>query len=206
MKNHTILFKRLAARRFRGNRGTCRIISIQPHMGVSSLFVLLARGRMEINMYTLQQLSDLEQIRTLRTVYSHFYDSQDLDGLCSLFADDAVCQWDERHGGTWRGIREIRQNYQNYFDLYPGCFSVVHSVTNHWIDLTGDTTAHGRCFLLDFNFLKTERVSPLGTVGVYDDFYRKTADGWKFQRVSLDFLWPERAILNPPTFGRSPTV
>ena len=147
-------------------------------------------------MYTLEQLNDLEQIRALRTLYSHYYDGQDIDGLCSLFVAEAICCWDERHGGSWRGIEEIREKYLAYFEKYPGYFSVLHAVTNHQISLGTDGMATGRCFLLDYNFLKTERPSPLGTVGVYDDVYIKTENGWKFLRVSLDFLWPERVIMN----------
>ena len=148
-------------------------------------------------MYTLEQLNDLEQIRDLRRKYSHFYDGQDIDGLCSLFTEDAVCRWDERHGGTWEGREEIRKRYVEYFAKYPGYFSVLHAVTNHVVTLTDTCSATGRCFLLDYNFLKTGRPSPLGTVGVYDDVYVKKNGIWKFRQVSLDFLWPERAIMNP---------
>lgn len=151
-------------------------------------------------MYTLEQLNDLEQIRSLRVLYSHFYDSQDLEGLCSLFTGDAVCRWDSRHGGVWQGMGAIRRNYRDCFGKYPGYLSVLHCVTNHWVELTGESTARGRCFLLDFNFLETGRPNPLGTIGVYDDLYAKTPEGWKFRQVSLDFLWPSRVILNPPPF------
>lgn len=154
-------------------------------------------------MYTLEQLNDLEEIRNLRRRYSHYYDGQDIESLCTLFAEDAVCQWDEKHGGCWNGIAEIRRNYLAFSEKFPGYFSVLHAVTNHIVELTGEHTARGRCFLLDYNFLKTERPTPLGTVGVYDDIYIKTAEGWKFQRVSLDFLWPERVILNPPHGSRA---
>ena len=148
-------------------------------------------------MYTLQQLNDLEEIRNLRVLYSHYYAAQDIDSLCALFAEDAVCEWDEKHGGSWHGAAQIRAKFLCYFEKYPGYFSVLHAVTNHRVELTGENTARGRCFLLDYNFLK-ERPNPLGTVGVYDDLYIKTIEGWKFQRVSLDFLWPERAIMNHP--------
>lgn len=147
-------------------------------------------------MYSLEQLNDLEEIRTLRTLYSHYYDGQELDKLCTLFTSDAVCRWDERHGGTWTGIEEIRKNYLYWAEKFPGRFLTLHAVTNHWVELTGRDTARGRCFLLDYNFLKKERPTPLGTVGVYDDVYVRTPEGWRFQRVSLDFLWPERVLLN----------
>lgn len=149
-------------------------------------------------MYTLEQLSSIEEIRDLRRRYSHYYDGQDIESLCKLFVENAVCQWDEKHGGCWNGIMEIRRNYLGFFEKFPGYFSVLHAVTNHIVQLTGEDTAWGRCFLLDYNFLKNERPIPLSIVGVYDDIYVKTTDGWKFQQVSLDFLWPEQVILNSP--------
>lgn len=147
-------------------------------------------------MYTLEQLNDLEQIRRLRCSYSAFYDSQRLRELCGLFTENAVCRWNARHGGTWRGLPEIRRNYLECFRMYPGYYTVLHTVTNHMVELTGADTAKGSCFLLDYNFLKTERPSPLGTVGVYYDHYVKENGVWKFCEISLDFLWPDREIVN----------
>lgn len=144
--------------------------------------------------YTLAQLNDLEQIRDLRRKYSHYYDRQQLDALCDLFSRDAVCQWDENHGGCWKGIPDIRRNYQRYFEKYPGIFSVLHITADHVVELLSSTTAKGSCFLLDYNFLKKERPNPLGTVGVYEDVYVKEGNCWKFQKMRLLFLWPERVI------------
>lgn len=149
-----------------------------------------------MNIYTLEQLNDLESIRRLRILYSHYYDSHDLDGLCSLFAKDALCRFGEGHGGDWRGYLEIRKNYAAWFKKYPGYFSVLHAVTNHWVELTGSDSATGRAFLLDYNFHHGQCSAPLGTVGVYDDIYVKAETGWKFQQMSLDFLWPTREILS----------
>ncbi len=149
-------------------------------------------------MYTLEQLNDLECIRRLRVLYSHYYDGQDLDALCSLFTKDALCRFGAGHGGDWNCLPAIRANYAAWFEKFPGSFSVLHAVTNHWVELTGPVSATGRAFLLDYNFHRPQRPTPLGTVGVYDDVYAKTESGWKFQRMSLDFLWPDREILSWP--------
>lgn len=148
-------------------------------------------------MDTLDQWVEIEQIRTLRIRYSHCYDSQDIDGLCELFTEDAVCVFDPRHGGNWVGLPQIRKKYLEWFAKYPGYFVVLHAVTNHDVTLLGPNMAKGRAFLLDYNFTKGENSAPLGTIGVYDDRYVKTEHGWKFQKVSLDFLWPERWISEP---------
>lgn len=145
-------------------------------------------------LYTPEQVADLEDIRTLRVRYSHHYDSQDLDGLCSLFTADAICRFGACHGGEWQGLDEIRKNFSASFQKYPGYFSVLHAVTNHWVELTGPDTAVGRAFLLDYNFLFPQRSTPLGTVGVYHDIYAKTPTGWRFRQIMLDFLWPEREL------------
>ena len=146
-------------------------------------------------MYTLEQLNDLEEIRKVRSLYSHFYDANDLENLMDLFTEDAVCEWDEKHGGTWVGKAKIREKYQYFFDLYSGYFKVMHAVTNEWVELTGPCSAEGRCFLLDYNFIDSGKSSPLGTVGIYDDEYKKVDGKWKIYRTRIDFLWPDYEVI-----------
>ncbi|NMA66894.1 MAG: nuclear transport factor 2 family protein [Clostridiaceae bacterium] len=118
---------------------------------------------------TIEQYIEIEKIKKVRSLYSYYYDSNDLDNLISLFTEDAVCEWDEDHGGTWVGIEEIRKQYKKWFDKFGNqYFIVMHAVTNPWIELTGPDTAKGRWFLLDLNFMVRDR-NPLRTIGIYDD-------------------------------------
>lgn len=145
---------------------------------------------------TIEDIINIEEIKKLRSLYSHYFDAQDLDKLYSLFTEDAKCEWDEDHGGTWDGIESIRSNYKIWMDKYPGYFIFMHAVTNPWIELTGPDTAEGRWFLLDYNFHNRESMNPLGTIGIYYDCYKKVNNQWKIYKTRLDFLWPRRYITN----------
>lgn len=143
---------------------------------------------------TVAEYLEIEEIKKVRSLYSHYYDSNDLDSLVSLFTEDAVCEWDLDHGGTWKGIEEIRQRYHQWSEKFGNReFIVMHAVTNPWIELTGPDTAEGRWFLIDLNFTDSH-VNPLRTAGIYDDEYKKINGIWKIRRTRLDFLWPKRHI------------
>lgn len=143
---------------------------------------------------TIEELLEIEEIKKLRSQYSHFYDANDLDALVDLFTDDAVCEWDEAHGGYWVGKEQIRENYKRYFLAFGSReWIVMHCITNPWVELTGADTAEGRYFMLDFNFCGLTE-DPLGCIGVYDDLYKKVNGKWKIHRTRLDFLYPDRII------------
>jgi hypothetical protein len=46
---------------------------------------------------TIEDIINIEEIKKLRSLYSHYFDAQDLDKLCALFTEDAKCEWDEDH-------------------------------------------------------------------------------------------------------------
>lgn len=153
---------------------------------------------------SVEEMLACEEIRKLRTQYSHYYDANYLEELVSLFTDDAVCEWDESHGGAWVGKRAIRENYARYFAEFGNReWIVMHAVTNHWVELTGPDTAEGRCFMLDFNFCGLTP-DPLGCIGVYDDLYKKVDGRWKIHRTRLDFLYPDRIITGGMPGQRKP--
>lgn len=143
---------------------------------------------------SLDELLAEEEIKKLRSKYSHFYDANRLDDLVDLFTDDAICEWDEAHGGSWVGKEQIRENYSRYFKEFGSQeWIVMHAITNPWVEITSPTTAEGRFFMLDFNFCGLTS-DPLGCIGVYDDLYKKIDGVWKIHRTRLDFLYPDRII------------
>lgn len=153
---------------------------------------------------TIEEIINIEEIKKLRSLYSHYYDANEPEKLCSLFTEDAVCEWDDRHGGMWIGREVIYSNYQTWMKKYPGYFTVMHAVTNPWIEITGPDTAEGRWFMLDYNFKDITTKHPLGTIGVYDDAYKKIDGEWKFYRIRLDFLWPNRTVIGGEPGHRTP--
>lgn len=140
------------------------------------------------------KLLDIEQIKNLRVLYSHYLDSADVDNLVSLFTEDAVCDFGR---GIWRGREELRRNFievHQHFDTNnKGSYPYLHAVTNHWVEITGEDSAEGRCYLLDYVTADPAK-SPLLLLGVYADEYRKTEAGWRISRSRIDFVWPDRDV------------
>jgi hypothetical protein len=70
---------------------------------------------------TVEELLEIEEIKQLRVLYSHYLDGGDLEGLVDLFCEDAVCEFGENYGGDWVGRDAIRQNYAPYtsVDIKP---------------------------------------------------------------------------------------
>lgn len=153
-------------------------------------------------MTTIENLLDIEAIRKLRILYSHYFDSQQIDPLMALLTEDVVCEFGPEYGGNWKGHDTIRANFLSYMDREGQPWSVMHSITNHLIDLTGPDTAKGRCYLLDLNLANGEdnplgKENPLFLFGVYDDLYRKVDGEWMIECTRIDFLWPTRNIMDP---------
>jgi ketosteroid isomerase-like protein len=141
---------------------------------------------------TVEELLEIEAIKEVRHLYSHYYDGNRLDDLIDLFTDDAVCEFGPAFGGDWVGKEQIRTRYHDF--LYGSGrleHSQMHAVTNPWIRLIDADTAYGRWYQLNLN-VAPGAPNPLTLFGVYDDVYRKTGGGWKIHRTRIDFLWPKR--------------
>ncbi len=142
----------------------------------------------------IQELIEREEIKELRIQYSHYFDSGEIDKLADLFTEDAVCEFDEAHGGTWVGKETIRKNYAQYKSNNP--FSYLHASTNPLIRMLGPDEANGRWYLIDLVF-SDDNNNPIGLLGIYDDAYRKVNGKWKIDKTRIDFLWPTRTYFGP---------
>lgn len=148
----------------------------------------------------LDELLAIEEIKNLRLAYSAYFDSQDIEKLGSIFAEDAVCEFSEEYGGDWVGRETIKANYAAVAQQVGAPYNAIHAVTNPWIELTGPDTATGRWYLIEYLTRQGSLTSqgghanPLFYVGVYQDEYRKVEGRWLISRVRLEFLWPERTI------------
>jgi hypothetical protein len=147
---------------------------------------------------TIDDLLNIEEIKQVRNLFSHYFDGQDLGPLVDLFTDDAVCEFGPVFGGDWVGKEHIRAKFTAIMGE-PGMavhgepFSVLHAITNPWIRLLDDTTASGRWYLLDIHTAVGVE-NPLILFGIYDDIYRKVDGRWLIHRTRIDFLWPRRDV------------
>jgi hypothetical protein len=141
----------------------------------------------------LKTLLDIEEIRNLRTLYSHHLDSNNLASLDEVFAVDAIV---EVTVGTMRGLDEIREKLDGAFKLFDrdhqGRYPFLHAVANHWVKITGPDTAEGRCYLLDFETASKPDPSPILLLGLYADEYKRIDGAWRISRSRLEVVWPER--------------
>lgn len=148
-------------------------------------------------MTDLEILLETAKIKKLRILYSHYFDSNELDKLAALFTDDCVCEFGPH--GTWIGNQQLRHNYEAAHEeldkLKLGSYPYLHVTTNHWVEITGPDSAEGRCYLIDWVTQVTGNLGPLLLLGVYDDEYKKVDGVWKIHRTRIDFIWPDRNLV-----------
>lgn len=142
-------------------------------------------------MTDLERLVAIEDIRTLAMKYSHYRDALYLDELANLFAEDGSCEFGARFGGTVNGRAAIRRHFdgsRHYGGGRP--YGTVHAISTHWVEMTGENTAEGRCYLTDY---VCDTDEPLKFVIIYDDSYIRIDGTWKFQCRRLEMIWPDNA-------------
>jgi hypothetical protein len=141
-----------------------------------------------------EKLLDIEEIRKLRILYSHYLDSNDVDNLMTLFTEDAVCDFGF---GLWHDHDTFRKNWAEVHRQYDkngkGTYPYMHAICNHWIELTGPDIAEGRCYLTDW-VTADAKGNPLLLLAVYADEYKRDGGRWKFNRCRIDYIWPDRNV------------
>ena len=145
-----------------------------------------------MNTEKIQQLLDYEEIRNLRTLYSHYLDSNNIASLDQIFSADAVV---EVTVGKMQGIAEIQAGLKDAFALFDrdhrGHYPFMHVIANHWIQLTGPDRAEGRCYLVDFETASKPDPNPLLLLGLYHDEYQRIDGQWRITRTALQVVWPQ---------------
>lgn len=133
--------------------------------------------------YTLQQLSDFEDIRTLKHRYYRGIDTADMALLETLFTDDV--QVDYRGGGyrvTLSGKENMLEFLANSF--HSGAVAMHHGHMPE-ITLTGEDTATGIWYLEDIFITLETKSHTIGTA-IYKDEYRRENGVWKISRTEYD--------------------
>jgi hypothetical protein len=133
--------------------------------------------------YTLQQLSDLEDIRTLKHRYFRGIDTADMALLGTLFTDDLVVDY---RGGTYRVQLSGREDMLEFLaNSFHSSAVAMHHGHMPEITLTGEDSAEGIWYLEDIFINLDSRTHTIGSA-IYRDRYRREDGAWKIARTEYD--------------------
>ncbi len=134
----------------------------------------------------MDRIEDRLAIDELRNRYALWVDTDQLEPLLELFADDAVFDEEPIGGERADGAAEIRDLYARHLNRMK---AHVHYVTNGITEFRGDDEAWGRCNFL-FQGLHPDDTQAYAT-GYYEDTYVKSGERWLFKtRVVTPYCPP----------------
>ena len=133
--------------------------------------------------YTLQQLSDFEDIRTLKHRYFRAIDTADMALLAGLFTEDVEVAY---RGGTYevfvKGRAEMLEFLANSF--HSKALAMHHGHMPE-ITLTGPDSADGIWYLEDVFIDLSKQNHTIGSA-IYTDRYRREDGAWKIATSAYD--------------------
>jgi len=112
--------------------------------------------------------------------YSYYADTGRMDVWSQLFAEDAELVVG---GVTQSGRAAILKSVSGP----RGEIQSIHAISNVRIDVVSAAEATGSVYITAYMAPKANGAATMATitpmvVGIYEDAYRKTADGWRFAR------------------------
>lgn len=133
--------------------------------------------------YSLRQLSDFEDIRTLKHRYFRGIDTADIDLLRPLFTEDVEIDY---RGGSYRAKLTGRENMLEFLanSFHAGALAMHHGHMPE-ITLVDADMAEGLWYLEDLFIMRDANLKTQGTA-IYKDVYRREASGWKIARSEYD--------------------
>ena len=133
--------------------------------------------------YTLQQLSDLEEIKVLKARYFRGIDTADWALLEGMFTDDVNVEY---VGGDYhvrlKGAAAMMEFLANSF--HSGA-AAMHIGIMPEVAITGDNTATGIWYLQDV-FIDTEKDDHTFGTAIYTDTYRREGGVWRIESTYYD--------------------
>lgn len=133
--------------------------------------------------YTLQQLSDLEDIRMLKHRYFRAIDTANADLLADLFTDDIAVDY---RGGYYRITLEGKAAMLEFLanSFHSGAAAMHHGHMPE-ITITGENSAEGVWYLEDI-FINLEKKTHIIGSAIYKDLYRRVDGKWKIEHTEYD--------------------
>jgi hypothetical protein len=144
--------------------------------------------------YTLQQLSDLEDIRTLKHRYFRGIDTADSKLLEGLFTEDLTVDY---RGGNYRVTVKGRKDMLTFLaNSFTSDAVAMHHGHMPDITLTGPDTATGIWYLEDIFVSLERKIHTIGTA-IYKDEYRREGGTWKIAKTEYDRVIELNSPLDP---------
>ena len=135
-------------------------------------------------MYTLEQLSDLEEIKQLKSKYCRLGDTKQWEEWTQLFTEDYEAEMIGVPRFTKNDPTNVKQiGVKNVVGLWSAALKGVqtrHIAVNPEITLTGPTTAKGIWSLHDILYMPTNRFEGWGH---YHEDYVKVHGRWKIKKI-----------------------
>jgi len=133
--------------------------------------------------FTLQQLSDIEEIKILKHRYFRGIDTADMALLAEVFTEEVACTY---NGGTYRVSLKGRAAMIEFLaNSFHSGAAAMHIGIMPEIAITGDNTATGIWYLQDV-FINTERDDHTFGTAIYTDTYRREGGVWRIESTYYD--------------------
>ena len=133
--------------------------------------------------YTLQQLSDIEEIRLMKHRYFRGIDTADAALLSDMFTDDVTVDY---RGGNYRVNLKGRENMMTFLaNSFHSDAVAMHHGHMPEITITGEDTADGLWYLEDIFLNLAGKTHTIGSA-IYQDKYRRVGGKWKIERTEYD--------------------
>lgn len=133
--------------------------------------------------YTLQELSDMEDIRTLKHRYFRGIDTADAALLETLFTDDVAVEY--RGGGYFVRLTGKAEMLDFLMNSFNADSVAMHQGSMPEVKILGPDEAEGLWYLEDV-FISLERRDVTTGTAIYRDLYRRIEGTWKIARTEYD--------------------
>jgi len=136
--------------------------------------------------FTLQQLSDLEDIKLLKHAYFRCIDTGGAEELATLFTEDVTI---DLRGGGYRAKVDGRANMVDFIaSAFNSDVIAMHHGHTPEIRFTGPDNAEGTWYLED-RFIDPARGADTIGSAIYRDRYVRTGEGWKIAHSEYDRVY-----------------
>ena len=144
--------------------------------------------------YTLQQLSDLEEIKQLKSRYCRATDLCDVALLRSIFTEDVKVRY---RGGAYTATAENLQEKLHFLlNAHHSDMITMHQAHLPDIEFLGEDRARGTWYCEDFHIARDRGQITMGCL-IYQDEYVRRAGRWLIARTEYDRVWEAFEPLRP---------